>query len=155
MTTLFRKRDARAGQSMVEFALILPLFILMVFGILDFGRAIYAYSTINNAAREGARWAIVDQGVGHIQDAAANHGVGLGIDSDDVDVAFVNHSDGSPCGSIGTGAVSLCSANVRVPYRYEAVTPILGAILGTIDMAGESQFRIEVNCNGPACPYGS
>ena len=43
------------GQDLVEFALILPLFLLLVFGTLEFGRAYYDMHLITNAAREGAR----------------------------------------------------------------------------------------------------
>lgn len=44
------------GQSLVEFALILPLFVLIVIGVFDLGRAFFASITITNAAREGARY---------------------------------------------------------------------------------------------------
>ena len=56
------RRAARreAGQELVEFALILPLLLLLFLGIIEFGRAILAYNTIANAAREGARYGIVD-----------------------------------------------------------------------------------------------
>ena len=64
---------------MVEFALIIPIFLLFVFGILDLGRAVYAYNTLNNAAREGARVAIVDQTLTRIQDRASSRAVGLGV----------------------------------------------------------------------------
>lgn len=43
------------GQSMVEFALILPLFVLFIVGIFELGRAFFAFISISNAAREGAR----------------------------------------------------------------------------------------------------
>ena len=49
-----------AGQELVEFALILPLLLLLFLGIIEFGRAMLAYNTIANAAREGARYGIVD-----------------------------------------------------------------------------------------------
>ena len=49
------------GQGLVEFALVFPVFILLLFGIFDLGRAVYAYNTIGDAAREGARVAIVNQ----------------------------------------------------------------------------------------------
>jgi hypothetical protein len=45
----------------VEFALILPLLILLVFGAVDLGRAFYAFITITNAARVGARYGIVNE----------------------------------------------------------------------------------------------
>lgn len=44
---------------MVEFALIAPLFFLLLFSIIEFGRAVYYIQMLNNAAREGARYAIV------------------------------------------------------------------------------------------------
>ena len=44
---------------MVETALVLPLLILIVFGITEFGRAMFMTNTLNNAAREGARRAVV------------------------------------------------------------------------------------------------
>ncbi len=50
---------------MVEFALIAPLFFLLLFSIIEFGRAVYYIQMLNNAAREGARYAIVHGGPGH------------------------------------------------------------------------------------------
>lgn len=50
------------GQTLVEFALVLPVFMLIVIGILDAGRAVYTNSTLSQAAREGARLAAVEAG---------------------------------------------------------------------------------------------
>ena len=47
--------NGRHGQSMIEFALILPLMVLVVVGIFELGRAFFAYIAISNAAREGVR----------------------------------------------------------------------------------------------------
>jgi Flp pilus assembly protein TadG len=44
-----------AGQSMVEFALLLPIIVLLLVGVFDLGRAFFSYIAITNAAREGAR----------------------------------------------------------------------------------------------------
>jgi hypothetical protein len=44
------------GQSMVEFALLLPFLILLIVGVFDLGRAFFSLITITNAAREGARY---------------------------------------------------------------------------------------------------
>jgi Flp pilus assembly protein TadG len=49
----------RRGQALVEFALVAPVFFLLLFSIIEFGRAIYYVQILNNAAREGARYAIV------------------------------------------------------------------------------------------------
>jgi hypothetical protein len=47
------------GQALVEFAMVAPFFFLLLFSIIEFGRAIYFIQILNNAAREGARYAIV------------------------------------------------------------------------------------------------
>ncbi len=47
------------GQALVEFALILPVLVLLVFGMVEFGRAMYLKNMLNNAARAGARAAVV------------------------------------------------------------------------------------------------
>src|SRR5260370_14055084 len=52
---------ARAGQrsqALIEFALISPVLLLLVFGIIDIGRAVFYYDTLSHAAREGARQAV-------------------------------------------------------------------------------------------------
>jgi Flp pilus assembly protein TadG len=48
------------GQSLVEFALVLPIFFLMLFGLIDMGRYVYLNSTLSQAAREAARVAAVE-----------------------------------------------------------------------------------------------
>ena len=48
-----------SGQSLVEFALLLPLLMVLVMGLFEIGRAVFYYSALNNAAREGTRVAIV------------------------------------------------------------------------------------------------
>jgi Flp pilus assembly protein TadG len=52
---------ARRGQALVEFALIVPLFVLIVMGIFEGGRAIYTYNALSNATEEALREAIVNQ----------------------------------------------------------------------------------------------
>lgn len=49
----------QAGQSLIEFALLIPLMFLLVLGLFDIGRAIFYYAVMNNAAREGSRFAVV------------------------------------------------------------------------------------------------
>lgn len=53
-------RRGQGGQSLAEFAMIAPLFFLLLFGIIEAGRFIYYYETLSNATREGARYAIVN-----------------------------------------------------------------------------------------------
>ena len=64
MTTQRRRQRVAApyasgerGANLVEMALVLPLLMMFLMGVLDFGRAYYSYVTLTNAAREGARFA--------------------------------------------------------------------------------------------------
>jgi len=50
--------DGQSSQALIEFALISPVLLLLVFGIIDIGRAVFYYDTLNHAAREGARAAV-------------------------------------------------------------------------------------------------
>jgi hypothetical protein len=50
----------RAGQSLVEMAMVMPVLALLTFGLVDFGRAYYFQVSVTNAAREGARSGILN-----------------------------------------------------------------------------------------------
>ncbi len=68
------------GQSLVEFALTLPLLILILIGTLDLGRMLIAYVTIQNAAREGARYGVENPNdtagiMQHAEAESANSGI--------------------------------------------------------------------------------
>jgi Flp pilus assembly protein TadG len=52
-----QKRGQRS-QALIEFALISPVLLLLLFGVVDIGRAVFYYDTLNHAAREGARTAV-------------------------------------------------------------------------------------------------
>ena len=98
---------------MVEFAILLPVLLLLLFGIIDFGRALNAQITITQAAREGARLDALNQPnvVSRTQAAA----VGLSA----VGVTVVT--------SCPPGAGPGVNADVKVSYPFTFVTPI-GAI---------------------------
>ena len=51
-----RISNQQHGQSVLEFAMVLPLMLLIVFGIIEFGRAYYQYNTLTKAIRDGARY---------------------------------------------------------------------------------------------------
>ena len=48
-----RWAGCRRGQALVEMALLMPVLLLLVFGTLDFGRAVFGYNALANAARDG------------------------------------------------------------------------------------------------------
>ena len=52
-------KKSQAGQAMVEMALVLPILVVLIGGILDFGWLFYNKIALNNAAREGARYAVI------------------------------------------------------------------------------------------------
>ena len=154
---------------MVEFALLLPVFILVLVGIFDAGRAVFAYHTVNNAAHEGGRQAIVDQTLAHIQARAAQHAVALGVAPGDVIVDYRDPEtpevEGSCLDNLGNDAVGTqyiydCIAVVRVPYLYVAATPIIGNLIGPTLITGEVRFSVAFNClegpppDKPQCPVG-
>ena len=67
---IFRKRSFTA-QGMVEFALVLPLLLMLIFGIIEFGRIFQAWLSVQNSARFAVRYAVTGQyDVGYCDDAA-------------------------------------------------------------------------------------
>jgi Flp pilus assembly protein TadG len=53
------RRNKQGSQALIEFALISPVLLLLLFGIIDIGRAVFYYDTLSHAAREGARAAVL------------------------------------------------------------------------------------------------
>jgi Flp pilus assembly protein TadG len=148
MRLLTRSRDHAAGQTLVEFALIIPIFILIVIGIFDVGRAIYAYTTINNAAHEAARLAIVDQNTADVRDTAVGQAVGVRLVPADVTVRWLsaNYTDVAPCNATPRFG---CAVEVSVAYEFIPATPIIGDIMGTIDLEGLARQAIERTYTSP------
>jgi Flp pilus assembly protein TadG len=67
-----RLRREQHGQALVEMALVIPLFFLLLFGVIEMGRISYAYITVSNAARAGARIATIGGTDLEIQSAVLN-----------------------------------------------------------------------------------
>jgi hypothetical protein len=72
-----KRRDRESGQSLVEFALVVPLLFLLLFGSIEFGRVFHAHLVITSAAREGARKAIVTSNENEIRTAIKNAAASL------------------------------------------------------------------------------
>jgi len=103
----------QAGQTMVEFALVIPLLLLLVFGIMEFGRAFYAYSAISNAAREGARFGVTDPtNTAGIKNQAITTATALGLTENDVSVSCSPCTSGNPI-------------RVDVTYNFQSVIPLI------------------------------
>ena len=72
----WRRRD-EAGQSLVEFAMVVPLLLLIVFAIVDFGRILQGHVSLTNAVREGARAGAVGASSGTVQARVTGTASGL------------------------------------------------------------------------------
>ncbi len=83
-----RHRLARAGQATVEFALVSIIFLTLVLGTIDLGRAVYMYSQLTNSVREGARYAqIAPTDDTTIKQRVIDYSPGLGLQTGDVTVS--------------------------------------------------------------------
>jgi len=156
------------GQALVEFALIVPVFILLLVGLFDLGRGVYAFNTISNASREAVRVGIVDQNCTTIINEATKQAVSLNVQPADVSVwiwdsSSANAGDFSgsaatthrracgvqpgtiecPQSATGSTVPVGCVIEVQVIYHYSAATPIIGKIVGTFDMSSKTREPIE------------
>jgi len=65
-------KQSRKGATLVEFAIILPVFLLFVFGIIEYGRMVMVQQILTNSAREGAREGVLDNSTSGTVSTAAN-----------------------------------------------------------------------------------
>ena len=127
-----RHQPGDRGATAVEFALLFPLLMLIVFGIIDFGRVLNAQITLTQAAREGARLdALGLPNVGARTQAAAT-----GLSPVTVTVT-----------ACPPGAAPTDDAVVDVGYQFSFVTPI-GAIATLIDGSSGLGSPITLNAQG-------
>jgi hypothetical protein len=150
-----RFRRARTGQGLVEFALVFPIFIMLLLGAFDIGRAVFAYNEITNAAREGVRIAIVNQDPTSIQDRILSQTSGTSVHEC---VFFIESTSSFPTCDKGTQTPSDecpavpkvgCIAHVEVWTDYTAITPIIGNLLGPMTLTANSEGGIEFICPNP------
>jgi Flp pilus assembly protein TadG len=162
MTRLMRRRrrrtDAR-GQGLVEFALVIPIIVMLIAVFIEIGRAVYAYNTIANAARQAARVAVVNQlpdvtdcdESRPIEDPYEPHwsvmgcallaGKTIGLSPANVTVAYVTPPSTtlscSPTLHIGY------IASVTVTFNYDITTPFVSRFIGPIAMSQTSEMPVE------------
>jgi Flp pilus assembly protein TadG len=122
-----------SGAAAVEFALLLPLLLLIVFGLIDFGRALNAQITLTQAAREGARL----DALGNYTSAQICTRVVTAATSLSLTCSNVTVTASCPSSSASTG-VGTGDGIVQVSYPFTFVTPI-GAI-ATLVGGGSGSF---------------
>src|SRR6185436_6390332 len=135
------RRSCDTCQSLVEFALVFPILIVVIVAVFDVGRLVFAYNTITNAAREAARVGIIDQTLTTIQTEAIDQGTSLGLKTADVEVQFCNPA-ATVCNT--TKPTNLDSlVQVKITYSWTAITPIIGNIIGTKSVTATTRMPIE------------
>jgi Flp pilus assembly protein TadG len=158
-----RGRDATGhrdrGQSVAEFALVIPIIVLLLVAFVEVGRAVFAYNTIANAARQAARVAAVNQ-ISDVTDCDATRPIEdpfephwslrgcaiaaaapLGITTANVSVAYA-----PPPSTTLTCTPTLhvgCIAAVTVTYDYAVSTPFVNWIIDSFTMSQTSEMPIE------------
>jgi hypothetical protein len=138
---------------MVEFALVIPIFLLLLVAIFDLGRAVFAYNTLTNAAREGARLAAVNQYQPSIVQRAKNSTSIVELNDPSVTVGyFQENADGSlgvACPLPGTTSIAVkCLAVVSFEATYQPITPHISNIIfkNGITFQSKSVLPVEYSC---------
>jgi hypothetical protein len=144
------------GQGLVEFALVMSVFLVLILGVIDLSRAVFAYVALSQGTAAAGRVAIVDQNPS--EDCGATPGSWWCTGTSTVsvigtDVAFAisyldfdyttgdsGRSAASPCGEVLLG----CVAEVTASYSFSAVTPVISALFpGGITISAVTRLPVE------------
>ncbi len=137
-----KRRERGRGQALVEFAIILPVFFLVVAGMFDLGLGVYSDLTLVNAAREGARLGVIDPGNTSAIESRVRAMAG-NLDASKLNVTIAcERPSGSSFVACGAPMWQPGDATkVTVDYKYTVFFP---ALFGTeIPLSSESKIRIE------------
>ena len=134
---------------MVEMALVLPLFLMLVLGIIEFGRAMMIANLVTNAAREGARMAVLDGStnteVNNAIETFLQSAIGTGVTTTDIDVTItVTAAAGNPdpANNIANATSrDLITVKVQLPFNKVALIP--GNYLAGRQLVAQSAMRHE------------
>ena len=123
----------KKGQALVEFAIILPILLLLVMGIFEFGMLLNSYLTIQNVSREGARLGIV--GGTDIEINNLINQISPNLTPTDLIVSVT---------PIETSRHSGDTLTVNVTYNYHMTVPIISALLSNlVALKAQTSMRIE------------
>jgi Flp pilus assembly protein TadG len=137
----------RRGAAVVEMALVLPIFLMVVLGIIEFGRAMWVSNMVTNSAREGARMAILDGSSNTevrtaVQDFLTTS---LGVNAADITTTItIVPAEGNPNpGNESANAGSRDLITVEVSLPFDQVSLIPGDYLSGKQLIGRSAMRHE------------
>jgi Flp pilus assembly protein TadG len=139
-----RLARSESGAELIEFSLTLPLLLLIVLGIIEFGFMFREYEVVTNAAREGARIAILPgYADGDVTARVNDYLTTAGLDTD---LATVDPGTATP-----TSVGAVCVSMKPVTVTYQHAVPFLSGIMsyfdssiGTITLTATSSMRTEV-----------
>jgi Flp pilus assembly protein TadG len=137
-----RRRDRQRGQALVEFALVIPIFLLVIFGLVDLGRAVFVNNTIAEAARDGARYGSVqarsynDASRATVEDWVLDRLAGE-VPNPTVTVTCIPQTTALGCTGNGDDFVI-----VTVETDLDMITPIIGQIVGTLELDARSEVLV-------------
>ena len=133
-------RRLQAGTSVVEMAIVLPLLLLLVFAIGDFGIAYTRWNSLTNAAREGARMGVVFRNpcdaatvTTDIQNTVETFAASSGLDGPSIVTTVTG-----VCAATGTQL----TVNSTVPYDYVALHALAG-FAPTLNLSAQTVMRNE------------
>ena len=143
-------RRRSRGQALAEFALVAPIFFLLLFGIIEGGRFILYYQALNNAVREGARYAIVHGSRSSCPSGPMEAGIPAPACYDAAGAKVVQKVKDTAFGTLGTSVVvspSWATDNARdsdvsvmATYTYRSLIPLVP--LPPISITAESNLVI-------------
>jgi Flp pilus assembly protein TadG len=140
-TTVITPRRRSTGQALAEFALVFPILMVLIIAIFDAGRLVFAYNDITNAAREGTRTGIIDQTPATIQNEVMRQATSLGLTAANVQVQFCT-ADLVTCNATKPTTLDKV-VEVTVSYDWQAITPIIGGLIGPKTVTAVSRMPIE------------
>jgi Flp pilus assembly protein TadG len=126
------------GQGLVEFALAIPLFLLLLFGLIDIGRLVYVNNALAEGAREGARW-------GSVQ-SRSNAPSTIQMYTLGIMAAVPNATVTITCQNASGTSVTTCGSNhtltVAVSSQVTMFTPVISNIVGTLTLTATSKVKV-------------
>jgi Flp pilus assembly protein TadG len=128
------------GQALLETALVLPIMLLVAVGIFEFGRAFQTWQILTNAAREGARIAVLpSSSVSDIQSRVVTYMHQGQLLNATTDMVVVDQSVTMPIGPTATAAASVVTVNY--PFSFIMLNPV-ARLLSSDASLGASPFTM-------------
>jgi len=135
MTKIRKPKNSESGQGLVEFALLLPVFLMLVMGVIDIARAYSNLQVITNATREGARLGIIPTTAPADVTAAVNNYLATGA---------VANCGAPALANVGAGGVAGASTTVAVTCNFQTLTGnLIPGWTGTIALTRTAAMRHE------------